>query len=570
VWLQLKPEFGGTAFGPLNTPEFRLGTADDNHVKLADGLGVEAHHVRLVRRSEAAWLLAPVERSATVWLWRSGARNAVQVQGPIVIVPGDAFSLVTAEGVCFQLVHRDAPRPTPGAARGPAPGGAMERAKQGMVMEVLRRARGAILTTWLGSMGQWAITFIRGRQFLSPVYIVGFLIMASGWMFGGYGCNAKRQLSGQLSGVQSALKDKESELADCRAGNEGVGRLDLLELTSRILRDNAWRDSLEWPELRAAMNEEIKATFARSEENRGLKLMEGWYIGKGNPYAGAAASLADAGMPPELASLLAWGAIDLSQSFEAQLDAMKRASERTEVPNDWWGALSSPNPEQRACQRGVFRLTYRQADALGLEVPPDALFSLQGAAAFTLGSVSSDNAVRVLEKLQGTVLSAGKAPLDVSQIQVTSETMSQVQLQDVTCVVLKDPKDERTARGTAARKLAGALGPEAARLPKKGEANWLSGRLAMLFAYDLQARRWDDLRVGATDLAAAFASVKEQDAEGYAMIARRAGQALGRAVAVPCVIVMTRAEGDVPEEMGGAPTFEDCALLKVKAEFNKL
>ena len=82
VWLQLKPEFGGTAFGPLNTPEFRLGTADDNHVKLSEGLGVEAHHVRLVRRSEAAWLLAPVERSATVWLWRSGARQAVRFGHP--------------------------------------------------------------------------------------------------------------------------------------------------------------------------------------------------------------------------------------------------------------------------------------------------------------------------------------------------------------------------------------------------------------------------------------------------------------------------------------------------------
>ncbi|MFM2161548.1 MAG: hypothetical protein RLZZ383_1060 [Pseudomonadota bacterium] len=575
VWLQLAPEFGGTRFGPIVGTEFRLGTAEDNHVRLAEGLGVEPHHVRLIRRSGDAFLVAPVERSATVWAQRRGTRQPSPIQSPIVLAPGDAFLLGSAQGVRFTLVSAPSPKPKRGGSgptgAGPTTGSEMaQRMKAGVASEVFRRVRGAIYTTWLGRSVQRAMTFIRGRQFLSPVYIVGFGLMLSGWLFGWRSNGTLKGLQTDLASTQKTVADRDAELADCRAGNEGAGKLDLFDLTSRILRDNAWRDSLDWPELRTAMSAEVKEVFARGADPRGRARMEAWYLGRGNPWSGASSRLTEAGLPPALAGLLAWSTVDLTAEFEALREADKAAAELTEVEGDAWRTLASPNPAQRACQRGPFRLSFRQADALGVAVPPDAYFSLQDSAAFTLGGGTEAFAPRILERLQATVLGAGKPAMDFSQFRIASETMVQVQLPDATCLAAKEPEDERTRGALVAKKLADRLGAKAQGLPAEGRANWLSGRLAMLFALDLEARRWGEVDLSKPDLASAFASVRDKDAEGYRLVANRTGQALGRALAVPCVILLDRSAADVPTEMGSPPTFEDCALLKVKAEYDKL
>ena len=102
IYLRLTPEFGGTRFGPFEQLETRLGSDDERcHVVLPASLGVLAVHVQVLRQGEQNTIVAPADRSATLFLWRQGERRPSQITSPTALRSGDGFSLVTPDGPRF-------------------------------------------------------------------------------------------------------------------------------------------------------------------------------------------------------------------------------------------------------------------------------------------------------------------------------------------------------------------------------------------------------------------------------------------------------------------------------------
>lgn len=576
IFVQLAPEFGGEMFGPIQGPEYRVGTSDENHVRIAEGLGVEPHHVRLVRKSGETFFLTPVERSSAVYLYRAGQRQPVLVQGPTVIVPGDSFSLASPQGVRFLLVAKEAERrkrnkQSQKEEEQSQAQQVVDRMKRGIVSEIFRRLRASILTTYLGRMVQNTWYFIKTRQFLSPVYIVSFVMMMSGW---GYGFNSCRQMRSS----QASENTVRAQLTDCQnqvtaMGNAGSGGMEsnLGDLTSAILADGQWAESLNWDEMRQVMLQEIKDTLGRASDPGTRSRLEGWYMGKGTPYVEAYIALEKAGIDKKIASMLAWSAIDTISIRQAKQEGPDKKPEI-------WGIVPSDHPEYRNCMRGPFRLTWRQAWTLGLEAPLDTLMASADVASLTVGAPTEDNIRKIHTGFQNTRMLAGLDPLAQEQLPlITRNTIFQVNMADAACLVTTraaeeapPSPDERLSGTKVATSLAGKLGADAARLPSKDQPNWLSGRLAMLYAQDLKGQKGKEITVGTRSLGEAFSGIKDPDPAGYEMVARRTGQTLGRAVAIPCIIIMTDKKMDFPEQMGQAPSFDACAVLMARVQWDNL
>ena len=104
-FLQLSNEFGGTKFGPFDTPEVRLGSDPGrNDITLPENLGVAPEHVKVLIQGDGSYIVAPVERSAAVFVWRGGARKPKELSSPIAVNAGDSFALVTPEGIRFFIL----------------------------------------------------------------------------------------------------------------------------------------------------------------------------------------------------------------------------------------------------------------------------------------------------------------------------------------------------------------------------------------------------------------------------------------------------------------------------------
>ncbi|HMV65966.1 MAG TPA: FHA domain-containing protein [Myxococcota bacterium] len=581
VFVQLTPEFGGDTFGPVVGQEYRIGTSDENHVRIAEGLGVDPHHVRLVRKSGETFFLTPVERSSAVYLYRAGQRQPVLVQGPTVVVPGDSFSLASPQGVRFVLVakevdRRKRQRPAAGGDEGTQAQQVVDRMKRGLVSEVFRRIRASVLTTYVGRMAQNTWFFIKTRQFLSPVYIVSFFMMMSGWGF-----SAKTCLDGNKArAAQQSAEEKHKTCEDLRAASASVaaGGADATtgELVANILSDAQWPDSLAWDDMHQIMIQEIKDVLTRATDTQKRKVLDGWYLGKGRgadapPYVVAQTALTSAGVDAKIASMLAWTVVDSMSVGEARQHGVDGRFEL-------WGVVPSSDVSYRQCTRGPFRLTWRQAQALSLKSPLDVLFGPEEMGRLVSGIDSSQAVQDIVAKYQAARINAGLDTLEVNAYPpITGETMLQIPLTSAACLVTQRDApgaafstEDRLTSARVASAFAKRLGAEASRLPAKNQPNWLSGRIAMLYALDLKAQRADGVQITSMALGAAFAPLKDADPAGYEMVAKRTGQTLGRAVAIPCVLLMTGKRDDIPDEMGPPPKFDACAILMARAQFGTL
>jgi hypothetical protein len=569
VYVQLAPEFGGTAFPPIDGAEYRIGSSDDNHVKVSETLGVEAQHVRLIRKSQDTFYLAPVERSAAVWLFRSGQRDPVAVLGPTVIVAGDSFALATPQGVRFVLMQRANDRKKKNQGRGDA-GPQLTDAQQfaqnmqrGLVAELWRRFRAAVLTTWFGRMVQSTWYFIKTRQFLSPVYIIGFLMTLSGWGFSFRSCK-------QRDTAQSAEQRVKDELAACERKKETMGKagsasgeLPFGNLAGAILGDASWNDSFLWEEMHTAMAAEITAYFQDSTIPSRRAIRERWFLDKRSPWVDAHDELVAAGFDPELARILAWSVVSGKDYAAVRIDIEDRGIEL-------WDINPLAAESYHFCQRGPFRLTWRQGTALGLTVADEATFNKSFETEFH-GMQWEAARQQIFAQFNKTRNLAGQELLPIEfRDTLSKENIYPIGLQDGQCFSTLEPDDDRDKSSTVARKLFSRLGQEVSNLPKKGDSNWISGRLAMLYALDLQLEYHEGLVVRPDALGASFNDVKARDPDGHKMIAQRTGETLGRALAAPCAVVMQGNGAKLPPPLASPPSTDYCAILIARAQFNQL
>jgi hypothetical protein len=567
LYLQLTEEFGGALFGPIVLPEYRLGSAEGNEVQLAEGLGVQAFHVRLIRKSGDTFYLAPVERSAAVWLYRTESRQPELLHGPTIVRPGDGFALVTPEGVRFQLVERDEERPRRTVGSAPAGGlaaGVPEGARRygnRMVAEVWRRIRAAALATWFGRMLQNTWFFVRTGQIFSPVYVIGFLTMISGWGFGFRSCRANTGLTTQLTKAQEQRDDCRQDIQALSAGGTG-GEADLARLAAQVHRDRTWERSLEYDALRESMKLEIKSIFQAPHA-----VDKSWFVGEANPYRRMVTRLTEAGLPEGTSRVLAWTAVNpFVEMTTRRRDTPTPEGTRPET----WDVRRAADPAYRFCLRGPLGLSFNQAVRLGLDAAEDTFLDRRAASAqqgdAERGRVD-DFKDDLLDRFNSRRGAVGLPPLteDLTRAMVESVT-----LQEGTCT-FRTLEDERTSYAPIATALYRHLGPDAAGLPADGQLNAVTARVVRLFLFELDGDLWANTDLVGSPLGAALTPLRSQDPVAEAHVADQAGKVLGRSIAIPCMLRIEEGEAAFPSDyMGQVPDFDTCAILMARAQFDRL
>ncbi len=564
TYLQLSEEFGGSLFGPIILPEYKLGSAEGNEVQLAEGLGVEPFHVRLILKGQDTYYLAPVERSAAVWLYRAGAADPELLHGPTIIRPGDGFSLVTPEGVRFSLIQKEEQKRKRGQGAGPAgtvmPEGARRYGNR-LIGEVWRRVRAQALATYFGRMLQNTWFFVRTGQLFSPLYVIGFLTMFSGWGYGLRSCNARGALQTNLATTSDKLEDCKIDRQMLSAGTTG-SRASLGDLAARILDDGMWEQSLEWGAMTQAMKDEIKAIFDASGD-----LDARWYLEDPNPYKSIVARLEKKGMPAKLARMVAWTSVN---PF-VQLSTLQRGPFSEGGSKEYWDIRNTSSRDYRGCLRGPMRLSYAQAQRLGLSTSVDTWFGPEETGAM-YGDLQARRSDDVYDRLTdafngrlGAVLGDGFDP-----IQVSAAAVAETRMQTGSCWFSREP-DQRLELGAASAALASHLGPNAPGMPDLDGTNGVTSRLARLFLYELNGDDWHALELDRTNLGATFATFERTNSEGAAHVAAQVGRVVGQAIAIPCMVMVASGDAGFPAEyMGPAPDFDACAILMARARFEQL
>jgi hypothetical protein len=542
VWLQLGEEFGGTPFGPLGSGEVRIGTAADTHVRVAPGLGVDPVHARVISEGQDAWLLAPVERSAEIWLLRAGQRDPTLLRAPVTVRTGDAFMLGSPHGVRFHLVSRQGPRDRRAAAANAEPTSTVSMYKTALAGEVLRRMRSAVLTTWLGRMVQNGWLFIRTGQMFSPVYIIGVLGMLSTGAFGAFNFKKARDLQLTVQEKSAALESCEGSGVNARS--QQLSSITDGELIAIALGQPAWERSLEWREMKDALDAELHDLLARDHVAD-----KGW-TGSTSDYQTALRVLQGAGFPPDAAQILAWVAV------EPTIATRPRALDAENNPVDTPWLMPSGAGTYQSCASGLFRLTFRQADALGLSASEDAWIDERSFPDAT------DRVTAIERQLLITHHSA-----DPSAVAQTGEDYGQARFADAgTCVYRTGVEEQRADAGAVARRIAAKLGPSSSAVPALNETNGLSGRIALFYATDARLRAFANLSVDARSLRGAFDAMSAADSEGASLIAQRTGRAIARAIALPCrVTLQVSTAPDLPYK----PPLEACAILRERARLGR-
>lgn len=546
TFLQLASEFGGTKFGPFDQVEIRLGSDPTNSdITLPETLGVASQHVKLLKQQDDSFILAPVDKSAAIFHFRSGTARPKQVLAPTAIQGGDAFSLVTPEGPRFYIQlekdskviaqqAQDSAGPSFGWPKGIRKPSA-QRLGRGIMMEIRRRGFAAVFTTRLGNMFMRAWLMVRSGQIFSPLYIVSGMLMLSGWIFaGGAACTAWRASSSR-NDFTNQLSNCKDQLGVAQGADGELGDPTVPDLTKIVLEDATWKETV-------LGDKDLYESYARAlRDIYAEPLKYRWvYTQKGSPYTQFKAALDASGMPPNLVRTLAFAAA--SPTFERPW-ALVKDSESAEV-----------------CGRGPLAITYRQAFNLGLAIQPDALVERQLA--------ESNDLVRQRERLDNTLRDAN------TEYEYRDDLIQYVgaEVQGGLMCMYVDGTDERTDLRVLASTLKARVGASATqKLPREGEQHWIASRLVMLFAHDFKAHELEGISFDARMAPSVAMSTKDVKGERVKFAVREAAKVMARAAAIPCLAQFDKEQREVPGWfMEQPPKLGSCAILKAYVEYDRL
>jgi hypothetical protein len=464
VFLQLAPEFGSTKFGPFNAPEIRLGSDPSrNDIVLPEALGVAPEHARLVKQPDESFILAPVERTANVYVWRADGRPAKQVTSPIAVVGNDGFSLVTQEGPRFIIVLEHEKK-VKGADEKDPLAKAKNRLNAGtLAEEIKRQGLTRALTTTMGQSLSNGVTFIRSGSFLQPRYIFMGLMIVSGWIFAGsIGC-AMIGTGVKLSSTNSNLEQCQADLGAAVGSQAGGEDPTLNTASAKILGDETeWNRVFEEDKkLRAAYAQRLKVIKQNPERYQ-------WaWRRQQSPFTKFRARLETESRlkTPKLVRVLA---------YLAALDGENKESE-------WKYLLDSNNVN--ACGRGPALMTYRQAKQLDFEnVQPDAVLDARLAA-------QGDEAAMMTAITQTALainVNIDTEGVTINQEQGTTPGGGQ-------CIFL-DGDDDRSDETKLIPAIGKKIGIQADGLPGEGQPYWIVMRLMKYYAADFDGSVFPNIK----------------------------------------------------------------------------
>ncbi len=540
TFLQLSPEFGGMRFGPFKGVEIRLGCdPETNDISLPETLGVSPQHVKVLQQGEESFIIAPVDRTATVYIWRANSNKPKQIVTPMAVRTGDGFSLVTPEGPRF-YIQQEQPEKKRDGVGGSLADKAMKRmpTSKGLLEEIKRRGLAKVMSTKAGNFFQYGYRFVVSGQIFNPVYIVAGIMMISGWFFaGGASCAALSQNSSKNNYVTKYETCKDQLQG---TGDSGSGGPSVPQLTQNILKDREWRSTLlDAGEIRNAYAESLKRSFGRGGDYQ-------WVYASRNSEAAKFYRAMGKAVPPSAAETLSYVA--------AQPD---RAGSQE------WRIVEDSNGEQ-VCGRGPLALTYRQAVRLGLEnVQLDALVSNSVAL-----SVDPDMKIEALLK----TADFGPDPIDKNALLGTkiadaggTSTMGGRECMHV------EGEDDRDNLNKIAQRFAVHFGASVRGLPDEGEPYWLAQRLvklaAMDFKYDYDELKFNDRSLTPIDNLASQKILQPQ----REWVARYVGDIMSNAVATRCMAVLDKEYKDAPPDfLGELPELSQCAIIKAFVDYDRI
>jgi hypothetical protein len=538
TFLQLSQEFGGTRFGPFNQVEIRLGADPENSdITLPATLGVAPQHVKVLKQQDETFILAPVDRTAALFVFRAAGGKGKQVTAPTACKSGDGFSLVTLEGPRFYLQNESNPKEVAAAASdadGPGwPGFRKPNIRtEGIVNEIKRRGLATVFASRIGNFTMRAWQMIKTGQIFSPVYIVGGMLLLSGYLFSFGSCGA-------LYRTNSAKKSYQGQLTKCRdtcgITENQDGDPTVADLTKNILVDRTWKDVIQTDQaLREAYASQLKTIYADPTRYAWV------YKKQGSPYTQLRDQLTAQGLPENLTRTLAFAATRgrIDQNFHRVFDSEGAA----------------------VCGRGALGLTYRAAHKLGLAaLQPDALVEPEVAES---GDIPKQRAM-----LDVTIQKAGteiEYREDLIQVAGTDTQGGQQ------CLYI-DGTDDRDEMREVARALRAKIGGGVkSTVPGEGEGYWIAARLMALYAHDF---RFDLEKVtfDAKTPPSVALKVAEIPEQNIAFAVREAAAVMARATAIPCIARFDRDQKEPPPWfLKAPPALGQCAILRAYVEFDRM
>jgi len=534
-FLQLSQEFGGTKFGPFDSLEVRLGSDPTrNDITLPENLGIISEHVKVLIQGDGSYIIAPVERTAGVYVWRGGAKKPKELQSPMAVNAGDSFALVTPEGPRFYILA-EMPNQTDLMADN-VEGKAKQKlgpTGEGILNEIKRRGFAKVFSSKFGNFGMRAWTFIKTGQFLSPYYIVMGMTMMSGYLFAGTTSCAAFKFSRDASTARADNQECKDELNAFKGDRDGGKDPTLHGLTETVLGAPDWKLAISTDtEFRTAYADNLNTIFEDAERYRWAYENS---LGQNNlgKFKNALK-----GLPEPLIRTLSFAAARPGHGGDSIYSEIKEDSEGKEN-----------------CGRGPLQLTYRQARNLGLfDVQLDVY----------MPSAQFDD-VDARQRAFENVTAQFSNPPDIPK----NGQVNRAGFQGLDDCAYYDGVDERDDLATIASVVRGKFTEmaRAKRLPKEGDKYWIEARLVALYASDWY-KDFNTLKLTKSSppsVEMKKMSIKEQRKK-FAI--NQAAKTTARAVAIPCLAALDR-EYDPKKFLEPLPSLGSCAVVKTFVDFGR-
>lgn len=540
VYLLLAPEFGGTRFGPFEGLEVRLGANPDRcHIVLPESFGVLAEHVKVIRQGPQNLILAPAERTATVFVWRKGARKPEQLSSPVAVRPGDGFSLVTPSGPRFTVQLDELPpevkKQREEAARRVGVG-RRRLTKESLAAEGKRQIFTRLLVMGPMQYIQRAWIFVKSGAIYQPRNIFFGAFLLSGYIFGGVSSCRGRKSRASLATTSQRLQSCEKSNKFLEEKGENVAEWTFADLAAGVTDSTQIGASLEGDgKLSDMVREEAKFVLQDAKRYE-------WLLGRGGRA--------------QREEFNAWlGRVEQSERLDNNTRHVVTwlAAQPGRTTGEFDPVENSSGTE--VCGRGPLRMTYRQALHLGLQAQPDGW--QRGRDITTLEDTLERDAL-----IDATLSDAGMA-----RGEETLETDLEGINQEGACVYA-DGDDDRVIQGRLLSRLERQLGEKATEVPFSTATHATSIRLGLYYAADTPRI---DLRDGRPSIdfanpGATASSVLGQLDSGGDWALKQTARALARSIVLPC---RARLEGD-PKQMQaifgdeGLPPELPCLVLFYK------
>ena len=555
TYLKLAQEFGGTEFGPYEDLEISLGSQKAScNIFIPPNFGVLPIHAKLIRKSATDVILAPAEQSAEIFLWKGRSRNCVPIHVPTAVKSGDSFSLVSPQGPKFTIEFRELPPEEvklrqESIARKKGLSGRDRLSKESMAAEAKRQAWTSLLVSGPAQLAQRVVVFVKSGAIYQPRNIFLGIALLGGYVFGGVTACRGRKTQAQLSSTTTLYND-------CQKSNEYIKEMN--ETKDYSFGSVVYR--LASPELSEALKDDSQ--IQKEVQKEAQFLFEEDY-NKGSPFHWIVKT--DTG--PKRRAYRNW----IKAFGQAESDALDLATKKTlmwippikNTPKNMKDFRVIKNAkDEPVCGRGIFGLSYRQAQNLGLSAQPDAIFDGKEAQVTKETKRSSVLLSKVGEyKIENNLLPPYYQERDegVELPPAPESTWQQTKGRGKEFCIHQTGSDDRESSG----KLISMLKKQYGRADM--ERATIVSKVARLYTAELPDENYN----GKTQTALKFtnkigSSLDRSDLSGSDWAKKQTARVIARSLVLPCIITLKgseEAKKDFFDESNPAPDPVMCFAL---------